>query len=97
MFFVFNNMPIFFRFIPSASLVDKKITKGLLFLRWDFAAISTGVSDIPFASFDKVLPVHGDINKISTKDLGPMGSASGIVVIGGLPDISSAFFKKSSL
>ncbi len=73
----------------------KKITKGLLFLRCAFAAIKTGVSEIPFANFDKVLPVHGAIIKMSNMDFGPIGSASGIVVIGGLPLISSAICKKS--
>ena len=45
-----TRIPIFFRFIPRASLVDKEITSGRLLRRWDFAAISTGVSEMPFAS-----------------------------------------------
>ena len=56
----------------------------------------TGVSEMPFANLDKVFPVHGAMTSMSNKAFGPMGSASGIVVIGFLPVISSAFFKKSS-
>ena len=56
-FLVFNKIPIFFRFIPRASLVDK------------------------------VFPVQGAITKISSMDFGPIGSASGMVIIGALPVI----------
>lgn len=76
---------MFFRFMPRASLVDKDSTSGRLLRKWDFAAIRTGVSEIPFASFDKVFPVQGAMTRISISPLGPMGSASGIVVIGSLP------------
>ena len=96
MFFVFNSMPMFFRFMPRASLVERKMTSGLLFLRCDFAAINTGVSDIPFASLDSVLPVHGAITRMSTSDLGPIGSAPGMVVMGSLPLIAFARSRKSA-
>ena len=85
MFLVLRSIPIFFRFIPSASLVDKEMTSGLLFRRCDFAAINTGVSEIPFASFDRVFPVHGAMTRISSMDFGPIGSASGMVRIGSFP------------
>ena len=73
----------------------KKITKGLLFLRCALAAIKTGVSLIPFASFDSVLPVQGAITSISSIDFGPIGSAAGMVVIGSLLLISFASLRKS--
>ena len=95
MFFVLRSIPMFFRFIPRASFVLKKITRGLLFLRCAFAAMSTGVSEIPFASFESVFPVHGAIIIMSSMDFGPIGSASGIVTIGGFPLISSASLRKS--
>jgi len=40
----------------------------------DFAAIVTGVSLIPLASFPNVLPVQGAINSKSSRFLGPIGS-----------------------
>lgn len=74
-----------FQIHSSASLVDKEMTSGLLFRRCDFAAINTGVSEIPFASFDRVFPVHGAMTRISSMDFGPIGSASGMVRIGSFP------------
>lgn len=53
------------------------------------------MSDIPFASLDRVFPVQGAITKISSIDFGPIGSASGIVIIGDLPVICEASSKKS--
>ena len=50
---------------------------------------------MPLASLDRVFPVHGAIIRRSSIDFGPIGSASGIVVIGGFPLISSASFRKS--
>ena len=44
---------------------------------------------------NRVFPVHGAIIRRSSIDFGPIGSASGIVVIGGFPLISSASFRKS--
>ena len=38
---------------------------------------------MPLASLDRVFPVHGAIIRRSSIDFGPIGSASGIVVIGG--------------
>ena len=90
-------MPIFFRFIPSASLVDRESTSGRLLRRWDFAAISTGVSEIPFASLESVFPVQGEMTRISISPFGPMGSAPGMVVMGFFPVSSSARAKNSVL
>ena len=45
------------------SFVETATTIGLLFLRWDFAAKHTAVSDIPFANLDMEFPVHGAIKK----------------------------------
>ena len=97
MFFVFRRMPIFFKFIPRASLVDREITSGRLLRRWDFAAISTGVSEIPFASLESVLPVQGAMTRMSISPFGPIGSAAGIVVIGAWPVRSSARSRKEAL
>ena len=66
-------------------MVDREITNGRLLRRWDFAAISTGVSEIPLASLESVFPVQGAITRISISSFGPMGSAAGMVVIGVWP------------
>jgi len=95
MFLVFKRIPIFFRFIPSASFVERATTSGRLFRKCAFAAIKTGVSDIPFASLDSVFPVQGAMTRMSNNAPGPIGSASGMVVIGFRPVISSARFRKS--
>ena len=71
--------------------MERDITSGLLLRKWALAAMRTGVSEIPLASFDKVFPVQGAMSRISNNALGPMGSASGMVVIGSLPVISLAF------
>ena len=97
MFLVFKRMPIFFRFMPRASLVDKESTRGRLLRRWDLAAISTGVSEMPFASLDNVFPVQGAMTRISISPLGPMGSAPGMVVIGSLPVMAFARSRKEAL
>jgi hypothetical protein len=64
-----------------ASFVEIAITNGLLFLKWDFAAMTAGVSVIPLANFANVFPEHGAIIIISVIFLGPIGSASIIVFI----------------
>ncbi len=78
-------------------MVDKEITSGRLLRRWDFAAISTGVSEMPFASLERVFPVQGAMTKISTSPLGPMGSAAGIEVIGIWPVRFFARSRKEAL
>ena len=88
---------MFFRFMPRASLVERESTSGLLLRRWDFAAISTGVSEMPFASLDKVFPVQGAITRISINPLGPIGSAPGIVVMGSFPVSLRARSRKEAL
>ena len=95
-FFALIKSPIFFIFKPRASFVETDNKSGLSFLRWAFAAIKTGVSVIPFASFASVFPVHGKMTSRSSRLLGPIGSASLMVRIGGKPVISSALFKKLS-
>ena len=97
MFLVFSKIPIFFKFIPSASLVEREITSGRLLRRCDLAAIRTGVSEMPFASLERVFPVQGAITIISIRPFGPMGSACGMVVIGAFPVNSLACAKNSSL
>lgn len=67
MFLEFKSNPRFFALNPSASLEDIPITTGELFLRCAFTAIVTGVSVIPLAIFDKVLPVGLLIKKIKFK------------------------------
>ena len=52
--------------------VETAITRGFSFLKWDFAAIVTGVSIISFASFAIVFPVHGAIINISHIFFGPI-------------------------
>ena len=80
----------------NASLVEMAIIKGFSFLKWDFAAMVTGVSVIPFASFAIVFPVAGAIIIISVIFFGPMGSAPCIVWIILFPVISSIWAIKSS-
>ena len=75
--------------------MEIEIRRGLLLRRCAFAAINTGVSVIPLASFAMVLPVHGKSTRISNRLPGPIGSASEIVKKGSLPVISCARFKKS--
>ncbi len=72
---------MFFMFMPKPSFVDMAIIKGRPFLRCAFAAIVTDVSHIPQASFAAVFPVHGAIISASRSFLGPMGSASEMVLI----------------
>ena len=67
---------MFFKLAPSASLVAGERTTGLSFRICAFAAINTGVSVIPTASFAIVFPVHGAITRISKSPFGPIGSAS---------------------
>lgn len=56
MFFVFNNFPILAAEPLKPSFVAIAITTGLLFLKCDLAASTTGVSNIPFANFPAVFP-----------------------------------------
>ena len=62
------------------------MTSGFSLRRWAFAAMSTGVSVMPQASFARVLPVQGAMRRISRKPFGPMGSASSIFKTGLLPE-----------
>ena len=67
--FMCISAPIFLKFTPRASLVDTEMTSGRPFRMWAFAAISTGVSVIPAASFARELPVQGAMIMISKKFL----------------------------
>lgn len=55
-FFLFINLPIFSKLAESPSFVAIPITKGISLLKCDFAEVSTGVSEIPFAIFPSVFP-----------------------------------------
>lgn len=55
-FFLLISFPMFSKLVDSPSLVAIPITNGFSFLKFDFAAVSTGVSTIPFASFPIVFP-----------------------------------------
>ena len=77
--FRLSNVPIFFRFADIASLEASAITSGRSVLICAFAAMHTGVSVIPLASFANVFPVQGQRISISKGFLGPKGSASVIV------------------
>ena len=81
MFLLFNSKPIFLRFIPKASLEDRNKITGRWFRNCAFAAIRTGVSVMPFASFARVFPVHGAIKSAKKGAFGPIGSASFMVVM----------------
>ena len=80
-FFVLSNFPILTAEAPKPSLVAMDKSTGRCILRWLFTAMVTGVSVIPFAIFPKVLPVQGATTSTSQIFLGPMGSASSIVLI----------------
>ena len=54
---------------------------GFSCLRCDLAAIVTGVSVIPYDNLDMVFPVQGAISIISVIALGPIGSASLMVLM----------------
>jgi len=86
---------MFFAFAPSESLLLTEMTTGLLFLRVAFTAIVTGVSVIPNAIFERVLPVQGATRSKSTLLLVPIGSASTMVFIGVLPVRVIISFSKS--
>ena len=86
---------MFFMFMPRASLVETEISSGLLFLKCAFAAIKTGVSVIPLASFAIVFPVQGNSTRMSSRLCGPIGSASEMVRMGFRPVISSACCKNA--
>ena len=58
-----------------ASLVAQHSTTGMPMRREDFTAMVTGVSVMPAAIFERVLPVQGHTTMASTRPLGPMGSA----------------------
>ena len=78
-FFLISSVEIFLRFADIASFDASAIRSGLSLRRCAFAAIHTGVSVIPFASFESVFPVQGQIIRHSSGVLGPSGSASFIV------------------
>ena len=61
--------------------MDSAIISGLPFLRCALAAMVTALSVMPWASFARVLPVHGAMSSASSGSAGPSGSASAIVVI----------------
>ena len=64
------------RFADIASLEASAIRMGRVVLACALAAMHTAVSVIPAASFASVLPVHGEIIRISRGEAGPSGSAS---------------------
>lgn len=55
-FFLFISFPMFSKLVDNPSFVAIPIINGFSFLKCDFAAVSTGVSVIPFASFPIVFP-----------------------------------------
>lgn len=59
------SIPRFLKFIPILSLLEMEMTSGFSLRRCAFAAISTGVSVIPFTNFAIVLPVHGAMTSAS--------------------------------
>ena len=65
---------MFFAPAASPSLLETATTTGRPLRRWDFAAMVTAVSAMPFASLAMVLPVAGAITSTSNSFLGPMGS-----------------------
>ena len=77
----------------SPSLVEMAMSTGRPFLKWLFAAMVTGVSAIPCASFANVLPVQGAMTKTSNNLFGPMGSTSVSCVKGALPQICATRFR----
>ena len=66
---------------PRASFVAIAMISGFSCLRCDLAAIVTGVSVIPYDNLDMVFPVQGAISIISVRALGPIGSASLMVLM----------------
>ena len=87
---------MFFAVAPRASFVDGAITMGISFLSPAFTAIVTEVSVMPRASFDMVFPVQGATTMASKSFFGPMGSASGMVVMGFLAVTIDSLEKSSS-
>ena len=81
MCFAFNNNPMFFAAVPSASLVDTAKSTGRSLRKCALQASVTGVSVTPFANLASVLPVAGAITKISNSFFGPIGSAAKMVWI----------------
>ena len=69
------------------------MTKGRSLRKCAFAAMETLVSVIPFAIFDKVLPVQGQMIRASSGVFGPNGSASVMVWISSLPVRRRSFSK----
>ena len=51
---------------------------------------------MPWASLERVLPVQGAMTRTSSSFFGPMGSASGMRVSTGLPQMASALRRCSS-
>ena len=86
---------MFLAVAPSASFVETAITTGRLLRRCALAASVTVVSVMPFAIFPRVFPVVGAIISKSSSFLGPIGSASGRVLIISFPVISVISSAKS--
>ena len=87
---------MFSRLALIASLEARAIKIGREVRICAFAAMHTTVSVIPFAIFASVFPVQGAIISASSGRLGPSGSASAIVRIGGLPVISDTLLIRSA-
>ena len=96
-FLALYSIPRFLKFIPILSLLEMEMTSGFSLRRCAFAAISTGVSVIPFTNFAIVLPVHGAMTSASKGAFGPIGSASWIVYIPVFPVMRSTFYKRFQL
>ena len=79
---------MFFRLADIASFEARAMRRGRDCRICAFAAIVTGVSVIPDASFASVFPVQGQIISASSGVFGPSGSASAIVVTGAFLQIS---------
>ena len=80
----------------SPSFVASASTTGLPFRRCPFAAIVTGPSVMPLASFASVLPVQGAMTSASIAPCGPRGSASTIFRTARRPATASTRVTKSS-
>ena len=78
------------------SFVASATTTGLPLRRWDFAAIVTGPSVMPWASLARVLPVQGAMTRTSARSCGPNGSASTMVRMAGRPAARSTRAMRSS-
>ena len=82
-------MPIFIKLADIASFDASVIRSGLSVRRCAFAAIVNAESVMPRDSFERLLPVQGEIISASSGRLGPRGSASAIVWMASLPQRDS--------